>query len=68
MSSTAALFEPIQVGAVQLRNRVGSSALTRNRAAPTNVPNDTMAEYYRQRAEGGAGLLVSEGVLVTQSG
>ena len=32
------------------------------------VPNDIMREYYRQRAEGGAGLIVTEGVLVTRQG
>lgn len=41
------------------------SALTRNRA-PGTVPNDLMKEYYVQRAA--AGLIVSEGTLVTRQG
>ncbi|KAJ3782217.1 hypothetical protein GGU10DRAFT_318958 [Lentinula aff. detonsa] len=61
------LFQPTQIGAVTVRNRVLMSALTRNRALPTNVPNDLMVEYYRQRAES-AGLIVSEGILVCQQG
>ncbi|KAJ4465266.1 hypothetical protein C8J55DRAFT_528841 [Lentinula edodes] len=61
------LFQPLQIGAVTLRNRVLMSALTRNRALPTNVPNDLMVEYYRQRAES-AGLIVSEGILICQQG
>ena len=43
------------------------SALTRNRSSKT-VPNDIMREYYQQRAEGGAGLIVTEGVLITRQG
>ncbi|KAJ3805855.1 hypothetical protein F5876DRAFT_91324 [Lentinula aff. lateritia] len=61
------LFQPLRIGAVTLRNRVLMSALTRNRALPTNVPNDLMVEYYRQRAES-AGLIVSEGILICQQG
>lgn len=43
------------------------SALTRNRSTDT-VPNQLMREYYTQRAAGGAGLIVSEGVLITPQG
>ncbi|TEB33321.1 FMN-linked oxidoreductase [Coprinellus micaceus] len=31
-------------------------------------PSDLMAEYYAQRARGGAGLIVSDGVLITRQG
>ena len=43
------------------------SALTRNRTTQT-VPNDLMLEYYVQRARGGAGLIISEGTLITRQG
>ncbi|KIK54938.1 hypothetical protein GYMLUDRAFT_176401 [Collybiopsis luxurians FD-317 M1] len=66
-NKTAALFQPLQLGAITLRNRVLMSALTRNRALPTNVPNSLMVEYYRQRAQS-AGLVVSEGALICQQG
>ncbi|KAF9468284.1 FMN-linked oxidoreductase [Collybia nuda] len=59
--AAAALFEPLKLGSLVLKNRVIMSAMTRNRAIPTNVPNDFMTEYYRQRA--GAGLIISEGTL-----
>ncbi len=42
--------------------------MTRNRSVPTNVPNGINAEYYRQRAEGGAGLIITEGILIAQQG
>lgn len=41
------------------------SALTRNRA-PGTIPNDLMQEYYVQRS--GAGLIVTEGILVSRQG
>ncbi|KAJ7113935.1 hypothetical protein C8R44DRAFT_630552 [Mycena epipterygia] len=61
------LFTPLNVGSVTIPNRVGMSALTRNRALHT-VPNDIMRKYYEQRAVGGAGLIVSEGTLITRQG
>lgn len=61
------LFEPLNVGSLTLHNRIGMSALTRDRAVDT-IPTDLMAEYYTQRAAGGAGLLVSEGALVSRQG
>lgn len=53
------LFEPLQIGNRQLRNRVTMAALTRLRAAEDGVPNALHAEYYSQRAS--AGLVVTEG-------
>lgn len=44
------------------------SALTRDRSVPDDVPNATNVEYYKQRAEGGAGLIVTEGALVSKQG
>lgn len=65
--TTAPLFEPLQLGPLTLRNKVLMSALTRNRSVPTSVPNDVNVEYYKQRAQS-AGLIVTEGVLITQQG
>ncbi|KAJ7268155.1 hypothetical protein B0H12DRAFT_1067913 [Mycena haematopus] len=61
------LFTPLQLGSTTISNRIGMSALTRNRTTRT-VPNDVMLEYYVQRARGGAGLIVSEGTLTTRQG
>jgi 2,4-dienoyl-CoA reductase-like NADH-dependent reductase (Old Yellow Enzyme family) len=62
----ATLAKPVKLGPLTLKNRIFMSALTRSRAVPTNVPNDLMAEYYKQRS--GAGLIVTEAVLVAQQG
>ncbi len=53
------LFDPVQLGAIRLPNRIVMAPLTRSRAGQERVPNALMAEYYRQRAT--AGLIVSEG-------
>lgn len=60
-----ALFSPLVLGDHTLKNRITMSALTRNRAVET-YPTDLMMEYYVQRAS--AGLIVTEGVLVTRQG
>ena len=72
MSSTPAaniapLFEPLQLADVTLPNRIQMSAMTRNRA-PGMVPSKLMKEYYVQRARGGAGHIVTEGIFVSRQG
>lgn len=61
-----ALFTPVSLGALNLRNRVIMAPMTRDRAGPGDVPTATMAEYYRQRAS--AGLIVTEGAQPSAEG
>lgn len=56
------LFDPIQVGALALANRIAMAPLTRNRS-PNAVPQAITATYYAQRAT--AGLLISEGTAIS---
>ncbi|KAF8155866.1 flavoprotein NADH-dependent oxidoreductase [Crassisporium funariophilum] len=63
----SALFTPMRLGNITIKNRIGMSALTRNRAQNT-YPTELMKEYYLQRVEGGAGLIVTEGILVVRQG
>ena len=60
------LFEPIQMGAFKLKNRMIMAPLTRSRAGEERIPNDVMAEYYAQRAT--AGLILTEATAVTPMG
>src|SRR5438309_1671929 len=60
------LFDPIQVGALHLPNRIIMAPLTRARAGTERIPNALMAEYYTQRAS--AGLIISEATSVTPMG
>ncbi|KAH8822755.1 flavoprotein NADH-dependent oxidoreductase [Flagelloscypha sp. PMI_526] len=66
-SAVSSLFQPLVLGSTTVRNRIAMSALTRNRAIDT-VSTDLMVEYYTQRARGGAGLIVTEGILVSRQG
>jgi N-ethylmaleimide reductase len=52
------LFEPVRVGAWELRNRVVMAPMTRNRAEVDRIPHPLAPRYYAQRA--GAGLIVTE--------
>jgi N-ethylmaleimide reductase len=61
--SKTALFEPVEVGAFRLSNRIVMSPLTRNRAGPGLVPGPLAAEYYSQRAS--AGLIIAEATQVS---
>ena len=60
------LFDPLQVGALTLPNRMIMAPLTRARAGDSRVPNAMMAEYYAQRAT--AGLILSEATSVDPMG
>ncbi len=60
------LFSPIKLGPYSLPNRVVMAPMTRNRAAPNNVPSKMAIQYYGQRAS--AGLIVTEATQVTPRG
>jgi len=60
------LFSPIQIGKLNLKNRVIMAPLTRCRSVEENVPNDLMATYYAQRAS--AGLIISEATQISTQG
>jgi 2,4-dienoyl-CoA reductase-like NADH-dependent reductase (Old Yellow Enzyme family) len=57
------LFEPITVKGVALANRIVMAPMTRCKS-PGNVPGENVAAYYRRRAEGGVGLIITEGVFI----
>jgi len=63
-----ALKQEFKIGDMSVKNRIVMASLTRSRAVPEDVPNDFNVDYYRQRAAGGAGLILSEGTLVSAQG
>ncbi|MEM1404353.1 MAG: NADH:flavin oxidoreductase [Pseudomonadota bacterium] len=63
MADSNSLFSAFDAGALQLDNRIVMAPMTRN-MSPGNVPNDNVVEYYRRRAAGGTGLIVTEGTCV----
>ena len=63
MSTHDTLLSPTTVGGLELKNRVVMAPMTRNQS-PENIPTDASVEYYRKRAAGGVGLIVTEGTCV----
>lgn len=55
------LFRPFAVKALTLKNRVVMAPMTRS-FSPGHVPGENVAAYYRRRAAGDVGLIISEGV------
>jgi mycofactocin system FadH/OYE family oxidoreductase 2 len=53
------LFTPIKIGSITLRNRIVFSAHLTN-YAEDYMPSERHAYYYRERARGGAGLIITE--------
>ena len=63
---STSLFDPIQIGDSQLKNRFVMAPMTRGRADKDRVPQAFVADYYAQRAS--VGLIVSEATAVSEEG
>lgn len=62
---SAALFRPFSFKSLHLKNRIVMAPLTRA-FSPDGVVTDDMAAYYRRRAEGEVGLIITEGTGVAR--
>ncbi len=60
------LFDPLQLGAITVPNRILMAPLTRGRATREHVPTERMVEYYTQRAS--AGLILTEATGISAQG
>lgn len=56
----ADLFRPFTLNGLTLPNRIVMAPMTRN-FSPHGVPGPDVVAYYRRRAEGGVGLILTEG-------
>lgn len=63
----APLFETFTMGKLTLTNRIVMAPMTRNQS-PGGVPTDDVAAYYKSRAEGGVGLIITEGTYIDHPG
>tara|TARA_R110002012_G_scaffold7675_16_gene35706 strand:- start:1736 stop:2869 length:1134 start_codon:yes stop_codon:yes gene_type:complete len=63
----APLFEPFTVGPMTLKNRIAMAPMTRNQS-PAGVPGEDVAAYYKSRAEGEVGLIITEGTYIDHPG
>jgi 2,4-dienoyl-CoA reductase-like NADH-dependent reductase (Old Yellow Enzyme family) len=60
MTSTEILFQPFRLKSLVLTNRIVMAPMTRSKS-PGQVPDASVAAYYKRRAEGGVGLILTEG-------
>jgi 2,4-dienoyl-CoA reductase (NADPH2) len=58
------LFEPFNIGSMQLKNRIVVAPMTVDYANQDETPSDRHLAYYTERAKGGAGLITLEVVTV----
>jgi 2,4-dienoyl-CoA reductase-like NADH-dependent reductase (Old Yellow Enzyme family) len=58
------LFESFTVGGLTLKNRTVMAPMTRT-FSPNYIPNSDVAKYYRRRAEGNVGLIITEGTFIS---
>ena len=57
------LFEKIEMGVIELPNRIVMAPMTRSRADVSGVPGELASLYYKQRAS--AGLIISEAINIS---
>ncbi|ESK84982.1 nadh:flavin oxidoreductase nadh oxidase [Moniliophthora roreri MCA 2997] len=62
---TPKLFQPFQIGQMQLQHRVAMAPLTRVRSTRFHDPQPIMQEYYAQRASTPGTFIVSEATLIS---
>ncbi len=61
--TNSVLSQPFKVRSLEVKNRIVMAPMTRA-FAPEGIPGEPNAAYYRRRAEGGVGLILSEGTVV----
>ncbi len=64
MEHFPALFTPIQIASLQLKNRIAMAPMLVGYAGEDGRVNEGVIEYYETRAQGGAGLIFVEAACV----
>ena len=67
MIGTDVLFKPFCLKSLNLPNRIVMAPMTRSKS-PEQIPNDAVVAYYKARAEGGTGLILTEGTAPEHKG
>jgi len=61
--NTENLFRPFSLKSLHIKNRIVMAPMTRS-FSPNGIPTPDVAAYYRKRAEGEVGLILSEGTVI----
>jgi len=54
------LFEPFNIGSLHLKNRIAMAPMETHLGEPEGGVNEAVIAWYRERARGGAGLIITE--------
>ena len=68
MSTLRMLFAPLDIGTLQVKNRIGMAPMTTGYGGEDGQMTSRMLEYYKARAQGGAGLITVESCYVQKRG
>jgi 2,4-dienoyl-CoA reductase-like NADH-dependent reductase (Old Yellow Enzyme family) len=60
------LFQPFNLKSLHIKNRIVMAPMTRS-FSPNGIPGDNVAEYYKRRAAGEVGLILSEGTVIDRA-
>ena len=63
--SIDSLFRPFSLKSLNIKNRIVMAPMTRS-FSPDGIPTNDVANYYRKRAAGEVGLILSEGTVVNR--
>jgi 2,4-dienoyl-CoA reductase-like NADH-dependent reductase (Old Yellow Enzyme family) len=63
-NNTEKLFESFTANGLSLKNRTVMAPMTRT-FSPNYIPSQEVADYYRRRAEGNVGLIITEGTFIS---
>jgi 2,4-dienoyl-CoA reductase-like NADH-dependent reductase (Old Yellow Enzyme family) len=65
-ATTARLFDPLTIGGIEIPNRLAVAPMTRVSATEAGHATARMVDYYGAFAEGGFGLVITEGLYPDQ--
>lgn len=68
MNRLEALFSPIKIGKIELKNRLVMAPMALHYANEKGMLSERQLNYYTARAKGGVGLIISESNYVTPDG
>ena len=57
------VFTPFKINQLEIKNRLIMAPMTRSKS-PNSIPGEDVAKYYKRRAEGEIGLIITEGTTV----
>jgi 2,4-dienoyl-CoA reductase-like NADH-dependent reductase (Old Yellow Enzyme family) len=61
------LFNPLRIGAMELKNRLVMAFMGTNLASPEGKVTPSRVSYYQARARGGVGLIITDDATITSS-